>query len=289
MIIAVASGKGGTGKTTIATSLALSLALNASPPLLFLDCDVEAPNAHIFLRPDLTEKQSVDILIPSVLESKCTLCARCSEVCQFNAIAVLGKKVVVFPQLCHGCGSCMLVCPEHAIKELANNIGVIERGLTAEGILFARGVLNEGEPMPVPIIRKLKKWIPPQDNQISIIDTSPGASCPVVAAVQDADFLILVTEPTPFGLHDLCAAVQISREMQIPAGVVINRENGDSLELEGYCHHEDLPVLMRVPYEREIAEGIARGQPLITIKSDYQNQFISLFNQIVAALQLKNE
>ncbi|MEW5719448.1 MAG: ATP-binding protein, partial [Chloroflexota bacterium] len=218
MRIAVASGKGGTGKTTVATSLALWLASNATRPLpLFLDCDVEAPNAHLFLHPTFECRQEVGILIPRVDEAKCTYCGKCAEVCQYHAIAVLGKKVLVFAQLCHGCGSCTLVCPEHAISEISDVMGVVESGTAREGIAFARGVMNVGEPMAVPVIRQLKKWIAPQPNQSVILDAPPGTSCPVVESVRGADFLLLVTEPTPFGLHDLKLAAQIARELNISA------------------------------------------------------------------------
>jgi MinD superfamily P-loop ATPase len=289
MIIAVASGKGGTGKTTVATSLAFSInqvSQDAFYHPLFLDCDVEAPNAHLFLRPDFNQSHAVGILIPQVDESLCTHCGKCAEVCQYHAIAVLGKKTLVFPQLCHGCGSCTLVCPERAISETPDVLGVLERGPTPTGIDFARGVLNVGEPMAVPVIRQLKKWAASQPGQTVIIDASPGTSCPVVEAVRGADFLLLVTEPTPFGLHDLKLAAQISRELNIPAGVVLNRDNdhsGDrrySIIVEAYCRDEGLPILMRIPFEREIAEGIAQGKALVEIRPEMIPLFKQLFLEI---------
>jgi MinD superfamily P-loop ATPase len=282
--ITVASGKGGTGKTTVATSLALSLAIDAvnGDVPLFLDCDVEAPNAHLFLDPTFEHREDVNILIPEVDEATCTFCGNCAEVCPWHAIAVVGQKVLVFPQLCHGCGSCTLACPEGAIREIPNPIGVTEAGSAREGIGFAQGVLNVGEPMAVPIIRQLKKRFPNQstDHPI-IIDASPGTTCPVVESMRGADFVLLVTEPTPFGLHDLRLAVQVTQELGIPAGVVINRDGVGDTGVDDYCRETGLPVLMRIPLDQRIAQGIARGAPLIDVLPEYARQFRSLYAQIV--------
>ena len=282
MILAVASGKGGTGKTTIATSLALSLAAELTPPPLFLDCDVEAPNAHLFLKPTFEQSQDVGILIPRVDESKCTHCGKCAEVCQYHAIAVLGTKTLVFPQLCHGCGSCTALCPEHAITEIPDVMGVVERGVTPEGISFARGVLDVGEPMAVPVIRQLKKWAVPQPGQVVVRDAPPGTSCPVVEAMRGADYVVLVTEPTPFGLHDLRLAVQVARELGLPAGVIVNRVNGDFPDLEDFCNTSGLPILMRIPFDRVIAEGIAQGKTLTDILPEYADNLRMMFQQITS-------
>jgi len=286
--IAVASGKGGTGKTTVATGLALSLAAelehgrSASVPPLFLDCDVEAPNAHLFLKPAFDRRRDVAILIPQVNEGMCTHCGKCAEVCQYHAIAVLGSKVLVFPQLCHGCGSCTLMCPASAITEVPEVMGVLEAGTALSGIAFARGVMNVGEPMAVPVIRALKKWAMPQAGQVVIVDTSPGTSCPVVEAVRGADFLLLVTEPTSFGLHDLRLAAQIARELHIPAGVVINRDGIGNSGVEEFCRAEGLPILMRIPFERIIAEGIAQGKALVDIHTEYLSRFGDLYWQMAS-------
>jgi len=282
--IAVASGKGGTGKTTIATSFALSIINDISESLLFLDCDVEAPNAHLFLKPQLTEEKPVEILIPEVNESLCTHCGECAKVCQFQAIAVLGNKTLVFPQLCHGCGSCTMICPANAIQEIPKSIGVLQKG-TAGEIKFARGVMDIGEPMAVPIIRQLKKWVAPLEPQITIIDSPPGTSCPVVESIRGSDFLILVTEPTPFGFHDLKLAHQVAKDLQIPAGVIINRENGAFSELEDYCKEENLPILMRVPFRRNIAEGIAKGRNLIEILPEMSASFQNIYHQITTLVK----
>jgi len=281
MRITVASGKGGTGKTTVATSLALSLAVNSAQlPPLFLDCDVEAPNAHLFLKPVFENYKDVSILIPSIDQSKCTSCGKCAEVCEYHAIAVLGKNVMVFSQLCHGCGSCTLVCPTKAIREVPDVIGVLESGSTPVGINFSHGILNVGEPMAVPVIQQLKKWVTPQPDQVVIVDAPPGTSCPVVESVRNANFLLLVTEPTPFGLHDLTLAAQVANELKIPAGVIINRDGIGNAGVEDFCAVEGLPILMRIPYDRAIAEGTAQGQTLIEIFPEYTLLFQQMLVEI---------
>ncbi len=215
MIIAVASGKGGTGKTTVAVNLALSIVTDArgTADLLFLDCDVEEPNAHLFLNPTIERREEVGVLIPEVDYDKCTFCGRCGEVCAYHAIAVVKPKVLIFSELCHGCGSCTLNCPEEAIHEVLNVTGVIEEG-RAGSIRFAHGILNIGEPMAVPVIRQLKERIGEADlrpHSIVVLDASPGTSCPVVETMRGADFVLMVTEPTPFGLHDLRLAVEVAQ------------------------------------------------------------------------------
>ncbi len=283
MKITVASGKGGTGKTMVATSLARSLAAVApEQPPLFLDCDVEAPNAHLFLTPMFTEQQAVGLLIPAVDEAKCTHCGKCAEICQYHAIVVLGQKTLVFPQLCHGCGSCTAMCPEGAISEVLDRMGTIERGQAVQGIDFARGVLDVGEPMAVPVIRQLKKWATAGAGQVVIRDAPPGTSCPVVETVRGSDYLLLVTEPTPFGLHDLRLAAQVAAELGIPAGVIINRENGPYPPLDEFCAEQRLPVLLRIPFERAIAEAVAQGKTLVEIHPEYGDQFRQMFGKIGA-------
>ena len=280
--IAIASGKGGTGKTTIATSLALALAgqLEAYLPPLYLDCDAEAPNAHLFLQPQFTHSRAVNLLIPEVDESRCTHCGTCAEICQYHAIAVLGQKTLVFPQLCHGCGSCTALCPEDAISEYPKPIGELGRGRAKSGIDFGRGLLQVGEPMAVPVIRQLKSWVQPKAGQVTILDAPPGTSCPVVETIRGADFLLLVTEPTPFGLHDLQLAAQIADEIGIPAGVVINRHGTAFEGIETFCRKKDLPVLMRIPFEREIAAGIAAGKALVELRPNMAPKFIQLYEEI---------
>jgi MinD superfamily P-loop ATPase len=283
MIIVTASGKGGTGKTTVATSLALAI---QGEPLTFLDCDVEAPNAHLFLGPAFEQRQEVGLLIPEVDAARCTACGRCGEVCEYHAIVNIGEKVLVFSQLCHGCGSCTLNCPEGAIHEVPLTLGVLEGGLTPEGIQFSRGVLKIGEPMAVPVIRQLKKWRPFGEDQpgngLTIYDAPPGLSCPVVETLRGADFALLVTEPTPFGLHDLKGAVQVVQELGIPAGVVINRDGIGDSQVEEYLQAAGVPVLMRIPMEREIAEALARGETLVGAFPAYTPRFLDLYRQILA-------
>jgi len=282
MRIAVASGKGGTGKTTIATSLALSLSsvCAGNQPVLFLDCDVEAPNAHLYLHPRINVQKEATVLLPQIDPAKCSACGKCVEVCQFHALALIGKKVLVFPQLCHGCGSCTLNCPEGAISEKPNSIGKLEAGETETGIEFARGILTISEPMPTPIIRQLKRWMQGESGQIVILDAPPGASCSVVDTIRGSDFVLLVTEPTPFGLNDLKQMIGILREMNIPSGVVINRDGIGDDALEAFCKAENLPILMRIPFDRQIAAGLAKGKPLVDINPQYTTVFQEIIQQI---------
>jgi MinD superfamily P-loop ATPase len=285
MKIAVASGKGGTGKTTIAASLALSLAEDArvdpaTATPVFLDCDVEGPNAHLFLAPAFERRRDVAIQVPRVDAAKCTACGRCAEVCQYHAIVVLGKQSLVFSQLCHGCGSCTLVCPAGAISEEPHAIGSLEAGMAARGIRFARGVLDVGEPMAVPAIRQLKRWALPPDGGTAILDAPPGASCPMVEAVRGADYLLLVAEATPFGLHDLRLAVQVAGELGIPAGVVINRAGIGDAGVDAFCASAGLPVFLHIPFERAIAEGIAQGRTLLDIHPEYAPRLRTMFGEI---------
>jgi MinD superfamily P-loop ATPase len=275
MRIAVASGKGGTGKTTVAVSLALSLATDdasiggARYPPLFLDCDVEAPDAHLFLRPTIEQTAEASVLMPRVDEGRCTLCGLCAEVCEYNALAVLGDEVLLFPELCHGCGSCSLICPEGAISERPRVVGRLEAGHAGE-LQFARGVLNVGEPMPVPVIRQLKAWARPQPGQLSVVDAPPGTSCPMVEVVRDADFV----------LHDLQLAVEVMRELGLAAGVVINRDGIGDQGVDDLCASEDLPILLRIPFQRSVAEGLARGKTLIDVRPEYRDRLRELARDV---------
>ena len=281
MIVAVASGKGGTGKTTVAINLALSLAAHEPPPL-FLDCDVEEPNAALFLRPTIQEREEVTQLIPQVELSKCDYCGRCAEVCRYHAIAVVGQKVLVFPGLCHGCGSCTLNCHTKAIHEVPNVMGVVERG-QAGRIEFAQGTLNVGEAMATPIIRHLKKWALPAnaDGRPIILDAPPGTSCPVVETMRNADVVLMVTEPTPFGLHDLRLAVQVAHdELGLPVAVVVNRDGVGDRGVDDYCADKGIPILMRIPLDRRIAEAYSEGHPLVKARPEYRDRFLSLWEKL---------
>ncbi|NLF13028.1 MAG: 4Fe-4S binding protein [Anaerolineaceae bacterium] len=296
MIIAIASGKGGTGKTTVATSLALSIAgedggqVRNPAPLLFLDCDVEEPNAALFLRPQLNQPEEVGILIPEVDLDRCTFCGRCAEVCVWHAIAVVGKKVLIFPELCHGCGSCTLNCPEGAIHEVLYVMGTLQSG-RAGPIDFGHGTLNVGQAMAVPIIRQLKDLhLADGRNSVTLLDASPGTSCPVVETMRGADFVLLVTEPTPFGLHDLRLAVQVARdELGLRVGVVINRDGLGDSGVDDYCAAEGIPIMMRIPLDRRVAEAVSGGQALVEALPEYRPRFVELYEQIAHMVASRKE
>lgn len=273
MIISIASGKGGTGKTTIATNLALSI----NNDVQFLDCDVEEPDAHIFLNPRIKKTLTVSIPVPKIDESKCNFCGRCAEVCAYNALAVLKDKVLTFPHLCHGCGGCSLLCPQKAITEVNKDIGVVEIG-NSNNLQFVEGRLNIGETMSPPLIKAVKNYINP--TRIVIIDAPPGTSCPVIEAIKGSDFCILVTEPTPFGLNDLILAVRVLRKLNISFGVVMNRSDIGDNKLEDYCEKEDIPALMRIPFKKEIAVAYSKGIPIVERFPEYKDEFVSLFKRI---------
>lgn len=283
MILSVASGKGGTGKTLVATSLALSL--SEERPVKLLDCDVEAPNAHILLKPSLDYNQVVSIPIPKVDEEKCNYCGRCAEVCVYNAIAVVGKRVLVFPELCHGCGACSYLCPEGAIAEEGRGIGVIESGRSG-GIEFVHGKLSIGEVAAPRIINEVKKHL--GQESLDIIDAPPGTSCPVVAAVKDSDFCLLVTEPTSFGLNDLALAVDMVKKLGIPCGVIINRDGIGDDKVEEYCLKETIPILMRIPLDIKIARLYSRGITLVEGIPRWREAFLELFNKIEQLVNSEN-
>jgi len=278
VIISVASGKGGTGKTTVAVNLALAL-----DTVQLLDCDVEEPNAHIFLNPVIKERLTSTVLIPEVDESKCTYCGKCREVCAYHAIAVLPKNdktqgsILLFPHLCHGCGGCSLLCPEKAIREVNKEIGVVEIGDSGT-VQFVHGKLNIGEIMSPPLIKQVKEHIDPA--RTVIIDAPPGTSCPVIAAVKGSDFCILVTEPTPFGLHDLTLAVEVLRKLQLPFGVVVNRSDIGDEKVDTYCRDNNIPILMRIPFDREIAFLYSQGLPFVNDKKEYEKVFQDMFRRI---------
>jgi len=278
--ITIASGKGGTGKTLIATSLALSLPEGVQ----YLDCDVEAPNAHLFLNPRWEDEMPTGLVVPRVDESVCTACGECNRICEFKAIVVIVDKVLVFDELCHGCGACSYICPVNAIREIEKPIGVIRRGSARNGILFLQGLLNIGEPMATPIIRRLKKEARPE-IPVTLRDAPPGTSCPVIESVEGSDYTILVTEPTPFGLNDLKLAVGVCRQLGVPMGVVINRADAGDDRIHTYCSEEGLPILMEIPLKREIAEGYAEGTPLIDILPQYRDRFQEMFTAIRKEVQ----
>jgi MinD superfamily P-loop ATPase len=283
MIISVASGKGGTGKTLVATSLALSL--KDSHKVAILDCDVEEPNDHILIKPTITGSESVNIKVPGIDEKKCTYCGKCAQVCAYHAIAVLGEHVLTFPQLCHGCGACSYLCPEKAISEEPRETGVVEWG-HSDGIKFTRGVLTVGEAMAGPVIRKVKEHA--SGSGIIIRDIPPGTSCPVVEAVKGSDFCILVTEPTPFGLNDLALAVETVRELAVACGVVLNRAGVGDAGVAEYCRKENLPILLTIPLDTEIARLYSRGIALVDGLPEWKSRFRQLFGSIKEILDERN-
>ena len=276
MRIAIGSGKGGTGKTTIAVSLALSLARRGSAVQL-LDCDVEEPNAHLFLKPQIISCESVMVNVPEIDSELCTKCGACSEFCQFNALAALPNKVLVFPELCHNCGGCRRVCPSESIFYRERKVGTLEIGLVDE-IQFGLGRLDVGEARATPIITKLKGIANP--TRICIFDAPPGTSCPFVETVKDSDVCLLVTEPTPFGLNDLKLAVEVTETLGVPRAVIINRADIGDDGVEKYCKEKGVPILLKIPHDRAIAEAYAVGKSLIEARSEYADMFCDLYDTV---------
>ena len=278
--VVVASGKGGTGKTLVATSLALVAA--ESGRCVLLDADVEAPNAALFLHPHLDEHLEVERLVPQVDGARCTHCGRCAQVCQYHAMAVLPSKTLVFADLCHGCGSCTLQCPELAIREVPIVIGAIDAG-RAGSLSFAQGTLAIGQAMATPIIRRLKSHVRDKGAGAgsAILDAPPGTGCPVVETLRGASLALLVTEPTRFGLHDLRLAVEVARDvLGLRLGVVLNKDTGDSRQTEDYCRSKRIPILMRIPLDRGIAEAYSIGMPLVDALPEYRPSFAQLWQEI---------
>ncbi len=283
--IAIASGKGGTGKTTVATNLARSV---ADRSMTLIDCDVEEPNAHLFLNPDTEHMRPVSLFIPDVDLEKCTGCGKCSDLCQFGAIVTIKNKVLVFPELCHACLGCQRICPENAIRDGKKKIGTISNGLSEDVHCFW-GTLEIGEAMAPPLIKSVKtKAFKQAASDLVIIDAPPGTSCPVIEAVRDADFIILVTEPTPFGLHDLKLAVEMVRVIGFPFGVIVNRSTIGNREVWRYCEQEKIPVLLEIPDDREIAEAYSRGTMMIDVKNEYKEKFVRLADRIEQSVNSKS-
>jgi MinD superfamily P-loop ATPase len=274
--IAVASGKGGTGKTTVATSLAFVMA-GRGERVAYLDCDVEEPNGHIFLKPSIRKSREVSLPVPEVDESRCTFCGACGKACRYSAILVLPRKVLTFPHLCHGCGGCSLACPEGAIREVPRCTGIVEEGVSGE-MAFVQGRLDVGEAMAPPVIRAVIEAAP--EDHALILDAPPGTSCPVIESVRTADVVLLVTEPTPFGLNDLKLAVEMVKVLDIPCGVVINRTGSGDAGVEDYCLGQNIPVLLTVPLDREIARLYSRGVTLAEGMPEWRERFDGLYDKI---------
>ena len=278
MIISIASGKGGTGKTTVATNLAVAIGSDVQ----LLDCDVEEPNAHLFLHPGFIETKTIYTPVPEVDTNKCTLCGKCGEICQFKAIVVIGETVLPFLELCHSCGGCMEVCPEGAITEIGRELGVVEKG-HRNGVEFIHGRLRIGEAMSPPLIKKVRALTDP--HKLTIIDAPPGTSCPVIESMKNTDFVLLVTEPTPFGLHDLKLAVGAAKLLNIPHGLVINRSDLGDDQVQVYAEKENIPILMEIPFDRKIAEAYSKGELIVAVMPEWRERFISLHKKIRKMIQ----
>jgi MinD superfamily P-loop ATPase len=282
MIISVASGKGGTGKTTVSTNLALSIDQKTQ----LLDCDIEEPNAHLFLNPAIKRCDPVLSPVPEIDLEKCTFCKKCMEICRFNAIAVLKKNVLIFENLCHSCGGCFEICPENAVIEKKRSLGQIEHG-TAQNISFIHGRLEIGQVMVPPVIKKVRSYTHP--DIVTIIDAPPGTSCPVIAAMNNADFILLVTEPTPFGLHDLKLAVETVKILDIPHGLVINRAGLGNDDVKLYAKKEGIPILMEIPFDKKIAQVYSKGQLIVDEFPEYKKKFQKLFDKIKSLVETVEE
>jgi len=276
--IAIASGKGGTGKTTVATNLVVQAA-ESGYRVVYGDCDVEEPNGHLFLRPDIETSHPFSLEIPSIIQERCTGCGRCGEVCVYSAIVVINKKVLTFPELCHSCGGCWLACPEDAIERGAREIGVVERGEALGTLDFVQGRLRIGEAMAPPLIKAVKEGAP--DADLQVFDAPPGTSCPVIQTVRDADYVMLVTEPTPFGLNDLRLAVEMLRVLGRPFGVVINRADLGDDGVRCYCAEEEIEILVEIPDDRKVAEAYARGDIAVHVLPEYRELFQDLLEKIM--------
>jgi MinD superfamily P-loop ATPase len=274
MVIAVASGKGGTGKTTVSVNMARVIL----SPLQLLDCDVEEPNAHLFFKGTSRQSEAVTVPVPQVEESRCDGCGECSQFCEYNAIVALKTKAMVFPELCHSCGGCSLVCPWMAISESQRRIGVIET-MQSDNITLIHGCLDVGVPTAPPLIRSVKTRLQPEIT--AILDAPPGTSCPVVTTIMQSDFIILVTEPTPFGEHDLKLAIEMVRELGIPHGVVINRMGIGDDRINTLCEREKIPILLEIPNDRRIAEACSRGELIVDALPEYRKAFEELARRVL--------
>jgi MinD superfamily P-loop ATPase len=272
MIVSIASGKGGTGKTTVAVNIALS-----TKNIQLLDCDVEEPNVHLLLKPEINEVKPVFVSIPKINEELCNRCGKCAAFCEYKALFVSAARVLVFPELCHGCVGCVNVCPVHAIVEEKRQIGTIKMGV-ADSIELVYGELEVSEPMPGPVIKAVKNQI--KSNKTVIIDSPPGTSCPVIESVYKSDYCILVTEPTPFGLHDFRIMVEVLDRIKIPFGVVINRAGIGDRELYKYCEDRRIPILLEIPFQRRIAELYSSGIPFTLEMPEWEERFRSLLKGI---------
>ncbi len=277
MKVAIASGKGGTGKTTIATSLS-HLAANLNHRTVYADCDVEEPNGHLFLKPDIRDTRSAGVLVPVVNEDACIHCGLCGDVCLYNAIVTLGGRVLVYPDLCHNCGGCALLCPVGVICETSHEIGTIDRGKSGT-LQYIAGRLNVGQISCTPLIRAVKQDIPKAD--LVIIDAPPGTACPLIETLHDCDLALLVTEPTPFGLHDLKRAVQVARTLDLPVAVIINRADIGNGDVRDYCASESIRIIAEIPNDRRVAEAYSQAKLITSAIDEYTPLFTGMLADII--------
>ncbi|MFZ5898910.1 MAG: ATP-binding protein [Bacillota bacterium] len=272
LAVAVASGKGGTGKTTVATNLAYVLGRQGHP-VCYVDCDVEEPNGHLFLHPELADEKTVTVPVPEIDADRCVHCGLCAQICRYGAIAPVGDIVLTFSAMCHGCGGCFLICPAGAISEGERLIGVVEKG-QAGPVGFIHGRLRVGEAMSPPLIKTVRRAA--GGGAVQVIDVPPGTSCPVITAIRGVDFVVLVTEPTPFGLHDLGLALDMVRELGLPHAVVVNRTDEDNDSVREFCRQRQVQILAEIPDDRRVAEAYSRGEMAASI-SGYTKRFEALF------------
>ncbi|MEA1968973.1 MAG: ATP-binding protein [Thermodesulfobacteriota bacterium] len=276
MIITIASGKGGTGKTTVSVNLAACAKKN---DIEVFDCDVEEPNSHIFIKPDYLTLEDISTMIPEVDKQKCTLCGECEKICQFSAIAIVAKKIMTFPEMCHSCKGCVMVCPEDAIKESSRILGKLIHGRNKEGIKLTWGELRVGEAMSPPLIEQVKERI--NKDKINIVDAPPGTSCPAIAALRDSDYALLVAEPTPFGLNDLALTVEALRKLSVPFGIVINRAEPETSVIDEYAKKEGIEILQQFPFSREAAAVCSKGLLLIDEIPEMNTLFKELYSKLI--------
>jgi len=278
MKIAIASGKGGTGKSTVVANLAFSLA--ERQPVAVVDCDVEEPNIHLFF-PAPSEDLPVTVQIPEIDSTRCTYCGACGEFCRYGALTIFKDRHLFLPELCHSCGGCVRVCPIGTINEIERQIGVVQIRKPTPALTLITGILQEGEVQAPPVIRMAKDQA--EGHPLILYDASPGIACPVIETLDGVDFCIFVTESTPFGIHDLSLAYSVSEELGIPAGVVINRSDGDDGTVRDFCTEHSLPVLMTIPFERKIAAIQNKGNLIARELPGWKEQFIELFESVIRA------
>lgn len=275
--IAVLSGKGGTGKTTVSSNLA------KIQKSIYVDCDIEEPNGYLFLKPEIDKVKDVNVMIPSIDYDKCTLCGECTKACRFGALMRLTKKILVFDHLCHSCGACYEICPYNAIREIPKKIGIVRIG-RSDDIDFIDGKLNIGEASGVPIIKEIKDLIKDTDKSV-IIDSPPGTSCSVIHSVEGSDYCLLVTEPTPYGLHDLKLAVELVKELHLPFAVIINKSGELDSIIEDYCKKENISVIAKIPFKKEYAESYSKGNLLIEEDDEIRQTFKNLSQRLMELIE----